>query len=695
MADTIVTVDRLQVRRSSTPGYRPGQNGTRPLADGEEFVNFADGVRLSQDGGITVEYPLRPGIGDVPGLPDALDAAAQVAGGAVEQAQAAVGQVAALAANAIQYSVRNGGAAAIQAAINAAPSGASVLVRLGGAINLQQDIDANGRVVSIEQEPGTTFAGTGKLPIVGTPSFFNVATKNIRRLEQDGTPAAPISNRTEPLAAYFKYTDIDNTVHPGLNATVVFSNYKYNRGQNANAIAVFAESVDPTGWGGSGAISFVEGLRGNGVLVPGASGGSAYGSITNAINQGVADYKCLFGIESGVLLYGGGIPDQPGWWSFNPGVRVAACYNAATAGDARADALFLANPFNQNNAHAAAAGVAITNNSVWDVAFASNAVCHKGLDLSLGTYDQGAILIPNNSDVRARKADGSGYQSLMYLEPLANKPVIGGGAPEIILSAPIYVAGGAVLAGTLGFGADNSYDIGSGGFRVRNAYLANNPTVTSDERLKDVRGGLTEKEIKVAKSIPVKMFRYKDAVAEKGDAARMHVGVIAQEVISAFEAEGLDAFAYGVVGSDPEIKPVEKTRVVSKAVTEDSEEEHVDYIERDGQLILTKKKRSVRRAVKKTLPIVDEAGKPLEGPVGEVDADGLPVYETDQVTDPATGETKTVRRQRKTMAPMFRDVPVMEDVEETYSEDEPTGRSILNVRYEQLAMFMIAAIRAQ
>lgn len=76
MADTIVTVDRVQVRRSSTPGFRPGQNGSRPLADGEEFVNFADGVRLSQDGGDTVEYPLRPGIEDVPGLPDALNAKA-------------------------------------------------------------------------------------------------------------------------------------------------------------------------------------------------------------------------------------------------------------------------------------------------------------------------------------------------------------------------------------------------------------------------------------------------------------------------------------------------------------------------------------------------------------------------------------------------------------------------------------------
>jgi len=39
-------------------------------------------------------------------------------------------------------------------------------------------------------------------------------------------------------------------------------------------------------------------------------------------------------------------------------------------------------------------------------------------------------------------------------------------------------------------------------------------------------------------------------VQKKGDNARIHVGVIAQEVIAAFQAEGLDPMRYGIVCYD-------------------------------------------------------------------------------------------------------------------------------------------------
>ena len=48
----------------------------------------------------------------------------------------------------------------------------------------------------------------------------------------------------------------------------------------------------------------------------------------------------------------------------------------------------------------------------------------------------------------------------------------------------------------------------------------------------------------------IKAFKFNDAVQAKGDAARIHVGVIAQEVIAAFEAEGLDPMRYGIVCYD-------------------------------------------------------------------------------------------------------------------------------------------------
>ena len=55
-----------------------------------------------------------------------------------------------------------------------------------------------------------------------------------------------------------------------------------------------------------------------------------------------------------------------------------------------------------------------------------------------------------------------------------------------------------------------------------------------------------------------KVFQFKDALAKKGDAARKHVGVIAQQVRDAFASEGLNAADYGLFCYDKwEAKPAE------------------------------------------------------------------------------------------------------------------------------------------
>jgi hypothetical protein len=58
--------------------------------------------------------------------------------------------------------------------------------------------------------------------------------------------------------------------------------------------------------------------------------------------------------------------------------------------------------------------------------------------------------------------------------------------------------------------------------------------------------------MRVAKALKgmIKRFRFKDAVTVKGNEARIHVGVIAQEVKSAFESEGLVAENYGIFCHD-------------------------------------------------------------------------------------------------------------------------------------------------
>jgi hypothetical protein len=121
---------------------------------------------------------------------------------------------------------------------------------------------------------------------------------------------------------------------------------------------------------------------------------------------------------------------------------------------------------------------------------------------------------------------------------------------------PIYYFGvassGLTSVAPLYPGADDTYSLGASGLRWTTVY-ATTPTInTSDERQKQDIAGLDAAEKRVAITLKglVKKFRFKDAVAAKGDAARIHVGVIAQEVMAAFQAESLDPMRYGIVCYD-------------------------------------------------------------------------------------------------------------------------------------------------
>jgi hypothetical protein len=109
-------------------------------------------------------------------------------------------------------------------------------------------------------------------------------------------------------------------------------------------------------------------------------------------------------------------------------------------------------------------------------------------------------------------------------------------------------------------GADNTQTLGSASFRWSVVYAGTGTINTSDEREKQQIANLDDAERRVAVAIKglVKKYKYNDAVALKGDDARIHVGVIAQEVIAAFAAEGLDATRYALLCHDTwEAKPEE------------------------------------------------------------------------------------------------------------------------------------------
>lgn len=80
--------------------------------------------------------------------------------------------------------------------------------------------------------------------------------------------------------------------------------------------------------------------------------------------------------------------------------------------------------------------------------------------------------------------------------------------------------------------ADNFASCGDASFRWTEVFAATGTINTSDEREKVWRGAATAAEIKAAKRIigELGFYQWKEAVAEKGDGARFHYGVRAQQV---------------------------------------------------------------------------------------------------------------------------------------------------------------------
>jgi len=99
---------------------------------------------------------------------------------------------------------------------------------------------------------------------------------------------------------------------------------------------------------------------------------------------------------------------------------------------------------------------------------------------------------------------------------------------------------------------DASQDLGKSNFRWAQLFASVNTINTSDENEKQNIASLTSAEITAATAISklFKTYKWKDAVAKKGDDARTHTGVIAQQVQTAMSDAGLDPSKYGFWCSD-------------------------------------------------------------------------------------------------------------------------------------------------
>jgi len=99
---------------------------------------------------------------------------------------------------------------------------------------------------------------------------------------------------------------------------------------------------------------------------------------------------------------------------------------------------------------------------------------------------------------------------------------------------------------------DDGGNCGVAGKRWSQIYAVSGTINTSDARLKTQVRPLEQGELAAAMALSreIGIFQWLNALAHKGDAARLHTGVTVQRVIEIMQAHGLDPMRYGMVCYD-------------------------------------------------------------------------------------------------------------------------------------------------
>lgn len=132
-------------------------------------------------------------------------------------------------------------------------------------------------------------------------------------------------------------------------------------------------------------------------------------------------------------------------------------------------------------------------------------------------------------------------------------------------------------------GDDASIYLGNASKRWSQVYAATTAISTSDERAKTDITDPDEALMRAWGKVNFRVFQFKDAVEKKGSYARLHVGVIAQQVVRAFESEGLDAYRYGLLCYDQwqdeyeDVEVVDAPEIVAEDGTVTPAKTHIEH----------------------------------------------------------------------------------------------------------------------
>jgi len=203
-------------------------------------------------------------------------------------------------------------------------------------------------------------------------------------------------------------------------------------------------------------------------------------------------------------------------------------------------------------------GAELTYANTSDVTLVANGESQFGITAQGLAITGGPVVVENvltaekeNSGQFAINSTNSNGASLLIQEGGVNSSGIG----HFASTTGLELSGDATnrhikiqTAGNVEAGTDNAYTLGTSGRRWTEVFATNGTINTSDERSKEQIRSISDAEHLVAQSLKqsLKAFKFSDAVIKKGDGARIHIGVIAQEVKSIFEANGLDAHDYSL-----------------------------------------------------------------------------------------------------------------------------------------------------
>ena len=177
----------------------------------------------------------------------------------------------------------------------------------------------------------------------------------------------------------------------------------------------------------------------------------------------------------------------------------------------------------------------------------------EGIALSAGTYG-GHLSVSRSGDVSEFNRIGSDGRVIIirqgggFAGAIATRSSGGNVQMYTDGGSGIDFAGDGILPMASDTITDNSKDVGSASFRWDDIYATNGTIQTSDRNEKQDIEELSDAEQRVAVAAKglLRKFRWKSSVAENGDNARTHFGIIAQDLQAAFAAEGLDAGDYAM-----------------------------------------------------------------------------------------------------------------------------------------------------